>query len=412
VGKLYENFESVSQQERLFAYRDAMANLAAGNPDDKEALIFYALSLAESEPPQDKTYSQRTKAGEILEKMFALQPNHPGLAHYIIHTYDVPALAPKAVAEARKYATIAPDSPHAHHMPSHTFTRLGYWQESVETNIHSAQVARREGQTSEELHASDYQTYAYLQTGQDVRAKKMVESLAEIEKRFDPNKLIAGAAPPVAGYFAMASIPARYALERGDWKAAASLQPRTTPYVYTDAMTWFAKGIGAARAGDPALAQKCEEELGVLIKKLREAKESYWTLQVEIQRMEVHALSEFALGRKGDALIAMKVAAEMEDKTEKSAITPGPLAPARELLGEMLLEVNEPEKSFEEFEAVLVKEPNRFRSVYGAAKAAKLAGKKAESRKYYAMLLKIAEKAEQPLRPELVEAKAAVAKKS
>ena len=207
----------------MLAYRDAMGEIAAKYPEDHEAQIFYALALAASEDPADKTYAGRLKAGAILEKLFEEEPTHPGLAHYIIHTYDVPALAAQALVAARRYAEIAPDAPHALHMPSHTFTRLGYWQESIDSNVAAAAAARREGQTAEELHASDYEIYAYLQTGQDEAAGRMANSLPEIASRFDPNAVLGGAGGPSAGYFALAAIPARYALERQDWKQAEQL---------------------------------------------------------------------------------------------------------------------------------------------------------------------------------------------
>ena len=223
VGKLYNEYESTPQRARLVAYRDAMAEVAAKYPEDHEAQIFYALALAASEDPADKTYADRLKAGAILEKLFEEEPTHPGLAHYIIHTYDVPALADRALVAARRYSEIAPDAPHALHMPSHTFTRTGYWQESIDSNIAAVAAARREGQTAEELHASDYEIYAYLQTGQDEAAGRIVKSLPEIASRFDPKAELSGAGGPAAGYFALAAIPARYALERQDWKQAAQL---------------------------------------------------------------------------------------------------------------------------------------------------------------------------------------------
>src|SRR4029077_16458550 len=183
------------------------------------------------------TYAGRLKAGAILEKLFKEEPTHPGLAHYIIHTYDVPALAAQSLVAARRYSEIAPDAPHALHMPSHTFTRTGYWQESIDSNVAAAAAARREGQTAEELHATDYEIYAYLQTGQDQAARRILESLVEMEARFDPKAVISGAAGPSTGYFALAAIPARYALERQDWKQAAQLTPRETRFPYTEAMT-------------------------------------------------------------------------------------------------------------------------------------------------------------------------------
>ena len=255
VASLYSNFESTSQQARLLDYRDAMEVLASKYSDDQEAQIFYALALAAAEEPTDKTYAARLKAGAILEKLFREEPNHPGLAHYIIHTYDVPSLAGKALIAARRYSDIAPDAPHALHMPSHTFTRVGYWQNSIDSNRAAAAASRREGQTAEELHASDYQVYAYLQTAQDEAARKVLEALPEIASRFDPRVVVSGAAGPDAGYFALAAIPARYAVERRDWQRATELQPRETPFLYTDAITWFARGIAAARLHDAAKAQ-------------------------------------------------------------------------------------------------------------------------------------------------------------
>ncbi len=255
VASLYSNFENTPQQARLLAYRDAMEGLASKYPDDQEAQIFYALALAAAEEPTDKTYAARLKAGAILEKLFREEPDHPGLAHYIIHTYDVPSLAGKALIAARRYSDIAPDAPHALHMPSHTFTRVGYWQNSIDSNRAAAAASRRVGQTVEELHASDYQVYAYLQTAQDEAARKVLEALPEIASRFDPRVVVSGAAGPDAGYFALAAIPARYAVERRDWQRATELQPRETPFPYTDAITWFARGIAAARLHDAAKAQ-------------------------------------------------------------------------------------------------------------------------------------------------------------
>jgi tetratricopeptide (TPR) repeat protein len=408
VASLYSSFESTPQQARLLAYRDAMEGLASKYSDDKEAQIFYALALAAAEEPTDKTYAARLKAGAILEKLFREEPDHPGLAHYIIHTYDVPSLAGKALVAARRYSDIAPDAPHALHMPSHTFTRVGYWQDSIDSNRAAAAASRRVGQTAEELHASDYQVYAYLQTAQDEAARKVVEALAEIASRFDATVVVNGAAGPDAGYFALAAIPARYAMERRDWQRAAELQPRETPFPYTDAITWFARGIGAARLRDVPKAQASVSALQDIRTRLEKAKNSYWAGQAEIQRLELVAWSSLAEGRKDLALATMKSAAEIEDGTDKKAITPGPLAPARELFGEMLLEVNQPAQALEQFEATLKKEPNRFRALYGAARAAQLSGNRETSRKYFAELLKICELADKPGRLELLEANKAV----
>jgi tetratricopeptide (TPR) repeat protein len=408
AGKLYSDYESTPQRARLIAYRDAMREVAAQYPEDHEAQIFYALALAASEDPSDKTYADRLKAGAILEKLFEEEPTHPGLAHYIIHTYDVPALAGRALVAARRYSEIAPDAPHALHMPSHTFTRTGYWQESIDSNIAAAAAARREGQTAEELHASDYEIYAYLQTGQDDAARRIVNSLPEIASRFDPKAVLNGAGGPAAGYFALAAIPARYALERQDWKQAAQLALRETPFAYTDAMTWFARGLGAARLGQTAAANESATALRQIRERLSKAGENYWAQQVEIQELAVGAWAELAVGKKEEALRRMRSAAEMEDGTEKSAVTPGPLAPARELLGEMLLQMNQPAQALEQFEATLKKEPGRFRALYGAAHAAQLSGNRDASERYFRELLKVCSSADKPGRSEVVEAQRAI----
>jgi len=407
VGKLYSDYESTPQRARLIAYRDAMAEVAAKYPGDHEAQIFSALAITAAEDPADKTYAGRLKAGAILEKLFEQEPEHPGLAHYIIHTYDVPALAGRALVAARRYSEIAPDAPHALHMPSHTFTRTGYWQESINSNIAAAAAARREGQTAEELHSSDYEIYAYLQTGQDGAAWRIVDSVPEIASRFDPKAVISGAGSPSTGYFALAAIPARYALERQDWKQAAQLAVRETPFPHTDAVTWFARGLGAARLGQAPEANESAAALQQIRERLLKAGESYWALQVQIQEVEVRAWAALAESKKEDALRQMKSAAELEDGTEKSAVTPGPLAPARELLGEMLLEMNEPAQALEQFEATLKKEPGRFRALYGAAHAAQLSGSLNKSQRYFGELLTVCDRADKPGRSELAEAKRA-----
>ena len=411
VGKLYGDFESTPQQVRLLAYRDAIGDVAVKYPEDHEAQIFYALALAVAEDPGDKTYTDRLKAGTILEKLFAEEPAHPGLAHYIIHAYDVPALAGRALVAAQRYAEIAPDAPHALHMPSHTFTRLGYWQESIDSNVAAAAAARRQSQTAEELHASDYETYAYLQTGQDEAAARIVTALPEMASRFDPKALLIGAGPPSAGYFALAAIPARYALERQDWEQAERLALSETPFPYTDAMTWFAQGLGAARLGHAAAVNEAATALSQIQERLSKANERYWAQQVEIQATAVSAWSSLVAGKNEEALRQMELAAKLEDGTEKSVVTPGPLSPARELLGEMLLEMNKPAKALVQFEATLKMEPRRFRSLYGAAHAAQLSGRSDLSQKYFGELLTVCAHSDKPGRPEIKEAREALAKR-
>jgi hypothetical protein len=406
VELLYKDFATVDQRTRTLAYEKAMENLAAKHTDDPEARIYYALALDQTALPTDKNYQNQLKAAAILEKEFASQPDHPGIAHYIIHSYDTPALAPRALDAARRYAGIAPAAPHALHMPSHTFTRLGYWQESIESNIASAAAARKDSAPSEELHALDYQVYAYLQTAQDRTAKEVLDAVPSIASRIQ----MGGpgvAAPAPAGIFAAAAIPARYTIERNAWADAAALVPRESPFAWADAVTYFARGLGAARSGNAAAAMKDVAKLTELRDALEKAKDAYWSEQVEIQRRVTLAWIAFAEGRKDEALVMMREAADHEDATEKSAVTPGPLKPARELLGEMLLEAGRPADALAEFELTVTKEPNRFRGVYGAARAAMLAGDSAKAKTYYAKLLDICERADQPGRPELEEARKA-----
>ena len=400
AAPLYDRFESVDQATRMRAYRDAMARLAAKYPDDIEAAAFHAVALAAAADPGDKSYADQRKAGGTMERLWRREPDHPGLAHYVIHSYDVPALAPRAIAAARRYAKIAPAAPHALHMPSHTFTRLGYWQDSIDTNILSAAAARKAGSLFEEFHASDYQVYAYLQSGQDAAARQVVDDAAALLARGAGNRTV-GAAPPSAGSYAAAAMPARYALERGDWAAAARLQPQASGVPFAEALTWFARALGAARVGDLATARPAVAELQQAIERLTAAKEAYWVEQVTIQRLGASAWLALAEGKQAEALAAMREAADREDRTEKAAVTPGPLAPARELLGEMLLQVEQPKAALAEFQRVMVKEPNRFRALAGAATAAAAAGNRGLARTLHAQLLAICPRGDAPGRPEL-----------
>jgi tetratricopeptide (TPR) repeat protein len=405
VARLFTDTANTDQRSRVLAYESAMATVTTTYPDDTEAAIFYALALAAAADPADKTYAKQLKAGAILENLFEQYPDHPGLAHYIIHAYDVPPLAARAAGAAQHYSEIAPSSPHALHMPSHTFTRLGDWQASIDANIASAAAARSASQPVDELHACDYLVYAYLQTAQDQAAHHVVESAVEIFSRFDPGVLIGGAGSPATAYFAHAAIPARYALERRAWADAAKLEPSPSPFPHTDAITYFVRGLGAAHLKDQTAARSAIDSLERSRDKLNGMKEAYWANQVEIQRVEVVAWLAFAEGKPQDALAGMRAAAELEDKTEKSAVTPGPLAPARELLGELLLELKQPSEALKEFESTLTKEPNRFWSLYGAAEAAKLAGDRQKAHTYFQRLLKVAERADQDGRPELAQAR-------
>lgn len=409
VAKLYTDAARVPQATRVAAYRDAMGALAHAYPDDIEAAIFHALSLTAAEDLSDKTYASRLRAVSILEPLYTRQPDHPGLAHYLIHSYDVPSLAPRALNAAKRYAQIAPSAPHALHMPSHTFTRVGLWQESIDTNIASAAAAQQQRVTGEELHATDYQMYAYLQTAQDADARRLLDALPGIAARFDPAGP-SGAAPPAAAYYAIAAIPARWALERGAWAEAARLEVRPSGVPYADALTEFARALGAARMGDIATARVAIERLEALRVSQSNMNEPYWTGQIDIQRRSAAAWLAFAEGRTDEAIAEMRAAAESEGRTEKAAITPGPLAPAREQLGEMLLAAKDAGAALKEFEATLLSEPNRFRALYGAARAAAMAGDNGTSRRHFQELVAMCTRASAPLRPELQEARATAAR--
>ena len=404
VMLLYKDTDRLDQRARTLAYEQAMEQIYKTYPKDLEASAFYALSVDQTAPPTDKTYANQLKAAAILERLFKVQPDHPGVTHYLIHSYDVPPLAPRGLPYARRYADLAPDAPHALHMPAHTFTRVGSWQESIDTNIRSHDLAIAEKDNGQAMHAMDYMAYAYLQTTQDAAAKKVLDELDRLVAAAPASA--PGGGPGVAAGFPAAAIPARYALERGVWADAANLTVRPSPTPYIEAMTHFARALGAARSGNPAAAKTSIERLAALRDKEIEAKDAYWTTQVDIQRQAADAWRLWAEGSKDEALKAMAAAAALEDTTEKSAVTPGPLAPARELLGEMLLEANQPAKALVEFEANLKKEPNRFKSVYGAGRAAELAGNKQKARTYYAQLVKICERGDRSGRPELERARA------
>jgi hypothetical protein len=388
VAALYTEWDRTSQLSRVAAYERAMADLVARQPADTEAKIFHAIALAAAAPPTDKTYANQLRAGELLEAIWARQPDHPGLAHYIIHAYDVPPLAPRAKAAAERYARIAPSAAHALHMPSHTFTRVGAWGESVETNHRSIEVALAGGAISEALHASDYVMYAELQRRRMEAAKAVLDGLPALAARFDP-AAVTGAAPGSAGVFALAAIPARWALERRAWPEAAALPVHGSGFIWTDAMTHFARALGSAHTGDRAGARVAIDSLAAIQRRLAASGEGYWAEQVAIQQLGAEAWLARAEGRDSAALVAMRRAAEREDATEKSAVTPGPLAPARELLGDLLLELRRPSEALAEYRAALAHEPDRYHTLDGARRAAEAAGERDAAARYAAQLRKV-----------------------
>ena len=406
LQQFYGDADQVDHVTRMVAYENAMEQLHRTYLEDAEAAMFYALSLlgtAYSSAP-DKSFARQKKAGVILEDILATQPNHPGVAHYIIHSYDYPPLAGRALEAARRYATIAPDAPHALHMPSHIFTRLGLWQESITSNRAAAATAHRDKWTGEELHTTDYLAYAYLQGAQDAEAKRILDALPTLKV-----ELKEGIPNYSAGVFASAAIPARYAVERRQWDEAAQLavQPAFFPggeLCWAEATLHFARGLGAARTKELADALHSVEQLERCKEVLNQANEKLWADRVEVQRRSVAAWLLLAEGEKDDALNLMRSAAELEGSMDKPPVTPGAIVPARELLAEMLLEVKHPADALIEFEAALEDAPNRFRSLYGAARAAERAGDLTSARKYYSRLLLVAQAADTD-RPELREAR-------
>jgi hypothetical protein len=362
VSQLYADFENRDQHTRIDAYSRAMESLMLRQPADTEAKIFYAISLVAAASPADKTYASQLKAGALLEALWAKQPDHPGLAHYIIHTYDYPPLAGKARLAAARYSVIAPSAAHALHMPSHTFTRVGMWKQSIEANERSGSVASSSGSIAEALHAADYEMYAYLQLGDYAQAKAILDKLPDFAARFDPNA-ITGAAPASAAIFALAAIPARWALERNSWAEAAALEPKASAYPYTEAMTYFARALGASHTGDLARASAAVDSLASIQQSLTAKNEPYWAEQVAIQHLAAQAWLELAQHRNDDALKHMREAAARDDATEKNAVSPGPLAPAHELLGDMLMNLGRTTEARAEYQLTLQKEPNRRRSL-------------------------------------------------
>ena len=386
VAQLYADYDRVDQATRERAYERAMDQLVARHPSDTEAKVFHAIALIAAASPTDQTYANQRRAGETLERLWQQQPEHPGLAHYIIHAYDHPPLAEKAQAAARRYAQIAPSAPHALHMPSHTFTRAGMWEESVATNLRAIEAARQD--TSEQLHAWDYAVYAYLQMRRDSAAKEFVDRVPTRVMRFEETA-IAGAAPPSAAVFAIAAIPARYALERRDWARAAALEPRPSAYRWTEAMVYFARGLGASHTGDFAAVRAALDSLSAIREHLQRTGEDYWADQVGTQHLSVLAWLDHAEQRPDSALARMGRASDREDASEKATVTPGSLAPARELLGDMLLELKRPVEALAEYRAVLLKEPNRYRSVAGARDAAAASGDRVTEALYAAQLRRL-----------------------
>lgn len=399
VAAYYADFANRPERARQLSRAQAFDALAAKYPDDDEAQIFAALYTAGTQSQADQTYAAYLKAAAVLEKQFVKYPDHPGVAHYLIHSYDAPPIAKQGLNAARKYAAIAPDAPHALHMPSHIFTRVGAWQDSVAGNRRSADVAKQDNSMVDAYHAADYMVYAQLQLGRDQEARRVLDEF----------KIDAGAAlPQFPGPYAAAAMPARIALERGDWQAASQLKVQGSPFAHCEAITAFARALGAARKGDVAAAEADAARLEAQHKSLLDAKNSYWATEVEVQRIAVAAWIAKAKGQDDEALRLMHAAADLEDRAEKHIVTPGRVVPARELLGEMLLQAKQPAEALVQFERSQVREPNRLRGYAGAGAAADAAGARDKARTHYVALIELTRDADSAV-PEIERAKAFLA---
>jgi tetratricopeptide (TPR) repeat protein len=393
VAEYYERFGDRSHGARIKSLSDAFENVARRFPEDDEAQIFSAIYLTVTQNPSEQTFASALKAAAILEVQFKKHPDHPGVAHYLIHSYDYPPIAEKGLTAAKRYSEIAPSAPHALHMPSHIFTRVGAWQDSTEMNERSAAVAKAEKEFNDQLHAMDYLAYAYLQLGRDTDAQRVVQEAPGVR----------GSEQVRGTPYALAAIPARYAIERGAWKEAAQLQPQASNFRFTPALTHFARALGAARSGDAAAAERDVQELARIVDALKAGKDAYWTTEVEVQRLGAAAWVAFARGNREAALDLMHAAAALEDKSEKSAVSPGRLVPAHELLGDMLLESGKPAEALAEYERSQVRDPNRFRSLFGAGQAAAESGNRDKARYYFSKLSDMAGSGD--LRPEMEKAR-------
>lgn len=399
LAVLFKDHDKLNYRARLKSLEEAFGRLAQKYPDDKEASIFYGLFLSVNFDPADRQFTNQLRATRVLEPIFLQQPEHPGIAHYLIHSYDYPPIALHGLDAAKRYAKIAPDATHAQHMPSHIFTRVGYWRDSIESNAISAKVDG--DQTYNSPHAYDYQVYGYLQLGQDDNARKVIAHAFGVAKKTDH----------FGSAFAYAAMPARFALERGAWQEAAKLTLSGAgssypwhKYPQAEAINAFARGVGAARSGDAAAARAEITRLRAFSEALKGMRLGYWVEQVEIQADVIGGLATLAEGKAADGLAMLRKAADREDATTKHAVTPGPLLPAREILGQVLSDRGEHAAALAAFESVLDKEPNRYRAFAGAAQAAERLGDAKKAAYYHARVIEFGNDAVVP-RAEVIAAR-------
>jgi len=393
LAVFFKDYDKVDLRTRTIAYEAAMARLAERYPDDTEAAIFYALALNEAVDLNDKTYARQFKAAAILQTIEAKQPNHPGIAHYIIHSFDFAPICREGLAAAQRYAELAPAAPHALHMPSHTFSMLGMWRESIAANVKTVAAGKDyaarhnlNGTYPVDPHAYDFMQYAYLQLGQDRKAKELMEEVGAIKKIFSPR---------LTTDTALAAVPARYMLERQDWRGAAALMvPALVTAPPAKAITHFARAIGAAHAGDFAAAQADIDRLKEFSTSLAKVGDSYWSGQVDVQILAAQSWLAHGQGRKAEAVKLMRAAADREDNSEKHVAMENRLYPMRELLADLLLEEGDAALALNEYEASMKNAPERVRGFYGAAKAAEAAGDKDKAAAYFRKLTRLAREAD------------------
>ena len=398
LSLFFEHYDTLDQKTRTAKYEAAMAKLHERYPQDTEVAVFYALALNEAVDLTDKTYSRQLKAAAILEQLAPAQPDHPGIAHLLIHSYDYAPIAARGLPAARRYAALEPSAPHALHMPSHIFSTLGMWHEAIQADLASDAAAKayaaalnpdsvvNAAANAARYHSLDFLTNAYLQLAQDKEARAIVDernSVAELSPNFR-----------YSGHTAFAAIPVRYAIERGAWAEAAALQVPRTPYPQAEAITWFGRALGAARSGDLADARRDVDEIARLRAELAAAQDAYWMEQLDVQADAARAWIALGERRVDEAIASMRAAADREDRTEKNVAMENRLSPMRELLGELLLETGRPAEAQREFELSLTTVPNRFRSLAGAGRAAALAGHRAQARLHYQQLLVLARDAD------------------
>jgi len=367
LGLIYQDAATVPYRTRALNYEGAMSDLASKNPKDVEAQVFFALALLSNASPADKTHAKQKQAAALLEPLDLTYPQHPGIPHYLIHAYDNAELAPKGLPAARAYAQIAPSAPHALHMPSHIFTRLGLWDDSITSNLAAKQAAHQQGDTGEELHAMDYLVYAYLQSGRDNEAGRVIQQLKNMPELNASDFKMS---------YAATAMPVRYAVERGQWSDAAGIAPPTAAPPHVVAVAVWARGLGLARNGHGTEARSEIDRLGQIEQQLRASGNDYWASQVGILRREVMAWSAQANQKPDEAAALLRASADEEDAVEKLPVTPGPIVPAREQLGSLLLEQNHPDLALKEFQTALVNAPGRRGAMQGAARATEAVAQK------------------------------------